>query len=85
MIPIKTGSIEATSLFTPKTNQNNDNNYNGVEAIAPNNNSEANAPGVTEPTTATSSTQGNDQLEYDIDIRFGGDNGPNQNPLDTIK
>lgn len=95
MIPIKTGSTEATNPFTaiPKTDQNNDNNYNGAEAIASNNNVNINnqaivPPNVSEPEATTSpSTQGNNELMYDIDIRFSdsNDNRTNQKPLDTIK
>lgn len=94
MLPIKTGSTEAANQFTsiPKTNQNNDNNYNGAGAIAPNNNvdinSEATVPNVSEPeATTSSSTQGNNELVYDIDVRFSdsNDNRTNQKPMDTIK
>lgn len=95
MIPIKkTGSMEATnpSNTISKTDQNNDNNYNGAEANEPNNNfdinNQANVPTVSEPTTTTSSvTQGNNDLIYDIDVRFGDSNNnrTNEKPLDTVK
>lgn len=51
-------------------------------------NNQAIVPDVNEPevTTTKSSTQGNVELIYDIDVRFGdADNRTNQKPLDTIK
>lgn len=96
MIPIKTGSTEATFPFaeSPKPNQNNDNNYNGGDAFVPNNNNfginnqptTVIAPSVSEPTTDASSNQGKTGLEYDIDIRMSApnDNRPNQKPLVRI-
>lgn len=93
MILIKTGSTEATFLFAenPKTNQNNDNDYNGAGAFVPNNNdfginnqpTTVIAPSVSEPTTDAPSNQGKTDLEYDIDVRSSAlnDNRPNQKPL----
>lgn len=79
MLSIKTGSTEATNPFTAisKTDQNNDNNYNGAGTFASNvniNNQAIVPPNVSEPEATTSSTQGNNELIYDIDIRFGGSN-----------
>lgn len=92
MIAIKTGSTEATNQFTanPKTDQNNGNNYNGDDAIVHNNNNQAIVPNVSEPEATTpkssSSIQGDNELIYDIDIRFSdADNRTNQQQLDTIK
>lgn len=90
MIPIKkTGSPDAT--VPSNTNQNNDNNYNGTEAIATNNdfdtNNQTNVADVDEPTTISNQGKPNG-LDYDIDIRFGdskNDNRRNQKSLDTSK
>lgn len=88
MIPIKTGSNEATNPFggNPYTDQNNDNNFNqGGTKFVPNNNFDINnqptviVPSASEPTTYESTTNING-LEYDIDVRFDDrhDNAANQ-------
>lgn len=88
MIPIKTGSTEATIPFggNPYTSQNNYNNFiQGGTKFVPNNNFDfnnqptVNVPSASEPTTYESTTNKNG-LEYDIDVRFDDrdDNAANQ-------
>lgn len=72
MIPIKTGSTEATGIFD--ASENNGNNYNGT--------------GANEPTPSTSNQDKFDEMEYDIDIRFSKlktNNTANQNTSNKTK
>lgn len=93
MIFIKTGAAEATT--NSKNNQNNDNNnFAGTGASAFNNNNnnmntiinQAAVPNVNKPESTTLSSQGDNELMYDIDIRFGGSNDKrtNQKPPNKV-
>lgn len=91
MIFIKTGAAEATTNW--KNDQNNDNNNsagNGANAFNNNKNmntnDQATVPNGNKPESATFSSKGNNELMYDIDIRFAGSNDKrtNENPLNKV-
>lgn len=90
MILIKTGPTEATT--NPKTDQNNDNNNIGTGANTFNSNDNSNnvntngqavLPNADKPQLTSPSNQGNNELIYDIDIRFGDSSNNNRTSNQT--